>query len=307
MTDLPLGVSAIVVSWHTGPRLYECLNALAMSEDIDEIIVVDNGNPKGERARLDALAQEDARLSVHRGQGNVGFARGCNLGATRAAGQRLLFINPDAVLQPESIAAMIAAERGRRRPLIVGGRVVGLDGREQRGGRRDTLTPWSAFREFSGLTRLGRWSKSLGSMHHEHEDLPDEPIAVGAVSGAFMMIRADDFRDLGGFDGDYFVHVEDLDICRRAWDQGGAVVFAPQAWVRHEGATSPASAVRVAWYKGKGFANYFRKFATTDAARRTANLSAPFIVGAAVLQGLARSVTAPRKQRAPTPYESFEE
>jgi GT2 family glycosyltransferase len=218
-----------------------------------------------------------------------------------------LFINPDAVLQPGSIAAMIDAERGRRRPLIVGGRVVGLDGREQRGGRRDTLTPWSAFREFTGLTRLGRWFSGFGSMHHEDKELPEEPISVGAVSGAFMLIRADDFRELGGFDGDYFVHVEDLDICRRAWETGGAVVFAPKAWVRHEGATSPASAVRVAWFKGKGFANYFRKFAKTDRDRLIARASAPFIVAAAVLQGFARSLVSPRKQRAPTPYESFRE
>ncbi len=282
-------VAAVIVSWRTGPLLFKCVEAALSAPDIDEVILVDNGNPRETRARLitTAAARKDFRIVW--GQGNVGFSKGCNLGARHARSERLLFLNPDAVIEPGAALRLAEAGESAPRPWIAGGRVLGADGREQRGARRGALTLWSAFVEFAGLTALGGVHSAFRTIHYQDDPTPELPSRVSAVSGACLMMRADDFRAIGGFDERYFLHVEDVDLCRTAREHGGAVVFTPQAVVVHEGSTSPASSVKIAWYKGVGFAKYFIKFSHCAPSRAVALLAAPVVVVAALLAGVARS------------------
>ncbi|MCG8443234.1 MAG: glycosyltransferase family 2 protein, partial [Caulobacterales bacterium] len=245
-----------------------------------------NGNPEAARARLAARAAGEARLSVLSGHGNVGFARGCNLGAAAASAELLAFVNPDAILERGAAARLAETGAGLARPWIVGGRVLGLDGREQAGSRRDLPTPWRLFVQATGLSALAPRCKAFRPMHHEGEPVPDGPIEVGAVSGAFFLMRRDDYDALGGLDEGYFAHVEDIDLCRRVWDAGGRVVHEPRARVRHEGATSPASPARIARLKGAGFARYFRKFAGGPVRGAFAWAGGPLIVAAALAVGV---------------------
>lgn len=288
-------VAAVIVSWRTGPLLFQCLEAAFAAPDIDEVVLVDNGNPRETRVRLLSAAAARKDFRIVWGQGNVGFARGCNLGAEHARSSRLVFLNPDAVVAPGAVARLAEAGEDLPRPWLVGGRVMGPDGVEQRGARRGDITMWSAFVEMTGLTRLGLLHSAFRSVHYENDPLPEAPMEVPTVSGAFLMMRADDFRRLGGFDERYFVHVEDVDLCRRVREDGGQVVFAPHAVVVHEGATSPVSSVRVGWYKGLGFAKYFMKFARRAGGRTAAIIMAPIIIGAAIVHGAVRTYS--RKDR----------
>lgn len=280
-------IAAVIVSWRTGPRLFACLEAALAAPDLAEIVLVDNGNPPDVAARLDALARASAKLVLLRGQGNVGFARGCNMGAAQARAERLLFLNPDAVIAPGAAALLARAIEDRPRPAIAGGCVCGLDGREQRGARRRRVTLWGAFVEMSGLVALARLSPVFAPVHLESEPPPAGPVETGVVSGAMLLARAADFAALGGFDEGYFLHVEDVDLCRRAWEAGGAVVYVPDARAVHEGATSAASPLRVAWHKGLSFARYFRKFARGPG-RLAAWLLTPVVIAAALVQGVVR-------------------
>jgi len=283
MSTVPAGgvpIAAIVVSYRTGARLFSCLDAALAAPDIARIVVVDNGNPSADEARLDALAAQHDALTVLRGAGNVGFAKACNRGAASVAAEHLLFLNPDAVIAPGAAAALVAAGETHAHPWIAGGRIVDLEGREQRGGRRAAPTLKGALKAF-----LGRASDGV---HLENEPVPAGPVEVGAVSGACLAMRADDFAQLGGFDERYFLHVEDLDICRRAQLAGGAVVYVPGAEAVHEGATSDASSLFVEWCKGRGLARYFVRFADGPVAKAAAVLLSPVIVAAAVARGLIR-------------------
>lgn len=76
---------------------------------------------------------------------------------------------------------------------------------------------------------------------------------------SLMLISRDSFERLGGFDEGYFLHVEDLDICRRAEAEGGTVIYTPLASALHHGATSDAPALAVERHKGAGLSRYFRK------------------------------------------------
>ena len=116
-------ISAVTVSYQTGPVLRDCLDALIAAPEISEIVLVDNGNPPEVEAWLDERAAAEPRLKLVRGQGNVGFGRACNVGAKRASGDVLLFVNPDVVLASGAAASMQAALAGLDGPALIGGDV----------------------------------------------------------------------------------------------------------------------------------------------------------------------------------------
>lgn len=261
-----MAVSAVIVTYRTGAALWDCLAALENEAIVRERIVVDNGNPPDAEARLRELAAADA-LTLIEGQGNVGFAAACNMGAARANDNMLLFVNPDVTLAPGAAARMAETLAGAHAPAIVGARLTDAQGREQRGARRDRLTLRSALVSFTGLSVLG-----FRDMHRERDPVPAEAIEVGAVSGAAMMLRRADFEALGGFDEGYFLHVEDIDLCRRAADAGGQVLFEPRAAGVHARSSSDAPASFVARCKARSFGRYFRKYARNGVERVLAAL-----------------------------------
>ena len=270
-------VSAIVVSYRTGEVLIDCLAALEADAEIDEIILVDNGNPPETLAKVAAQKAASRKLQVIGEGENRGFAAGVNLGARHATGDRLLALNPDAILQPGAIAALEMARAIGAEPMVVGGRIFGADGREQRGGRRRRLTLGTAAGTFLGLSRLARLHASIKSINRHDEPPPSGPVSMGAVSGALMYMSRAGFDRLGGFDEGYFLHVEDLDLCRRAEAEGGSVIYTPLASALHHGGTSDAPSVVIERHKAAGLARYFGKFARTPAERVLAALLGPAI------------------------------
>lgn len=246
MTDT--GVSAIVVSYRTGPRLRDGLYALKSDPEVNEIVLVDNGNPPDDAAWIDELAAHTPELLVVRPGENLGFGRAANLGARTATGEFLIFINPDAMIRRGSVSALQRAAEHQPMPCLVGGRIFGVDGMEQRGGRR---------RELNWLTALGLKSWAL-----ERDPPPAGPVPMPVVSGAFFAMPKDEFLALrGGFDEAYFLHVEDVDLCRRVRAAGGSVIYQPVAGALHYGATSDVPSAVVQAHKARSLKHYFRKFA----------------------------------------------
>jgi len=277
-------VSAVVVTYRNDACLWSCLEAALAEPEIGQVVVVDNGNDAEVSAEL-RQRSADVRVRLIEGQGNVGFSRGCNLGAAAADGDWLLFLNPDLTLRPGATAMLLQAAAGLRTPAVVGGRLFDQAGAEQRGGRRAVITPWRAAVAFSGLHRLGRLHPAFADPHWERQPAPPGPIPVGAVSGALLLMRTRDYRALGGFDEGYFLHVEDLDLCRRALDAGGEVVFQPAAEGVHIGCASDASSMFVERCKAQGFARYFRRFARTPGERAAAALLTPLLYGLFLARG----------------------
>lgn len=279
-----MSVSAIIVSFFTGPALKECLKAVRECAGIDETIVINNGNTAEIENWLNDLANRHNDVSIVCGLGNIGFGKACNRGAALARCDTLLFLNPDAVLQVGALTNMASALEKAETGSIAGARLVNKDGSEQRGGRRGRLTPWSALVGMTGLTRLERLHPIFADMHQEREPVPEAPIDVHAISGACMLMGKETFEHLSGFDEGYFLHVEDLDLCRRVRAQGGKVIFVPDAQVVHYGSTSKARRLVVDWHKAKGLTRYFYKFAHSPWERLGACLIAPPIIAAVMLR-----------------------
>ena len=244
-------ISAVIVSYQTGPRLKECLYALLSDPGGDEIILVDNGNPDAMTAWLEDFASGHAPVRVLSVHVNIGFGAGINRGVEAAQGPHILVINPDAVLRRNSLPGMQAVAETVQAPWIIGGKIYNLDGREDRGGRRKALTLGRAMTSFIGWNT---WTL-------ESQPPPEGPVDMPVISGAFFLTSKASMAALEGFDEAYFLHVEDVDLCRRCTEQGGRVIYDPRAGALHYGSTSAAPSKTVQAHKADSLAYYFRKFA----------------------------------------------
>ncbi len=276
-------VSVVMVVYMTGAALQESIERVLGDPLVDELVIVDNGSTGEDAARLKALADCNSRVVLLSGHGNIGFARGANLGARTAKGDILVFLNPDAFLRPRCIAELAREIAERPAPCIVGGRVLNADLTEQRGARRGDITLVNALLSLSRLAeKVPAWRRH--NVHWEGEPAPDQITAVPTISGACFCMRREDFDSVGGFDEKYFLHVEDVDLCWRVRRAGGEVLFHPKAEVIHLGHTSLTSPLRVEFHKGVGLARYFRKRAVGVGQHLTAWLLSPIVVGAAIVR-----------------------
>jgi GT2 family glycosyltransferase len=281
--ESPPRVSVVVVVYMTGAALGESLAWALKDAGVHELLVVDNGSTAEDLLYLRQLAERDERVVLLTGQGNIGFARAANLGARTATGEVLVFLNPDAFLQPDCVARLVAEIEMRPSPCVVGARVLNTDGTEQRGARRGDITPFNALLSLSGLARQRALKRF--EVHWEGERLPDAAVEVPTISGACFCMRREDFDAVKGFDEKYFLHVEDVDLCWRVRKAGGEVLFHPKAEVVHLGHTSHVSPLRVEFHKGVGLARYFRK-RSTGAGWLAAWALSPLVVAAAVVRPL---------------------
>lgn len=256
-----VATSLIMVVFRTGPALEESLARVLGDTGVDEFIIVDNGSTREEAGYIDAAAARDQRVTVLRGQGNVGFARGANMGAQAAHGAMVVFLNPDAFVQPGCLSALAETLEGRPAPCLVGARVMDHDGGEQRGARRGEVTPVTTLLSLTRLSKLRIFQRY--EIHHEDEAPGEDAMPVPTISGACFAMRRFDFLEVGGFDVGYFLHVEDVDLCWRVRGSGGSVLFQPKAMVVHLGSTSRTHPMKVEFHKGVGLARYFRKRADT--------------------------------------------
>ncbi len=252
------GVSAIVVSYFTGPLLTRCIASLQSQAEISQIIIVDNGNVEGEVERAANQPDGDKVVEILSGHGNIGFAAACNLGAKRASGAFLLYLNPDAVMPAGGVAQLLKDGASLRRPWLMAPKIVNPDGGEQQGSRRAALTPWRAFVEATRLYKIAPRHPYFRRFNLHKESCPDDVTPVSTISGACFFLPKDDFFLVGGMDERYFLHVEDIDLCIRFAKAGGEVYFNPNVEVTHFKSSSRVNSLRVEARKIASITRYFR-------------------------------------------------
>lgn len=199
-----------------------CLRSALAEPWIDDLIVVDHGNAAVVSSALRALQLDRRDVSVVSAAPHASSAAAANLGAQAARGRWLLFLDSDVVLQRGGVARMAAAGGGARTPWIVGGRLTDLEGRDRRAARGGALNT------FSSIALAVDWPAPK-PRRRKKADLPTSATNVAAVSGAFMLIPRGDFQTLGCFDEAFVSDYADLDLCKRALDAGGSVLFQPDA------------------------------------------------------------------------------
>ena len=245
------GIAAIVVSHDSAETLDECLSRLRAAEGVAEIRVVDNDSRDGSVDIVQRHALADPRVRFIANPDNPGFAVACNQGAGDSHSPWLAFVNPDCLVETDSLARMHAHAEALEGALL-GADLVDEDGhRDAAARRRDP--------DFAAMLRDPSHAK-LGI-----EPDPSNPVqVVDAVSGALMLLPRTLFARIGGFDEGYRLHAEDLDLCRRARDAGATVACANDVRVVHvRGVSSRSRPLFVEWHKHRGFWRYFGKFEAT--------------------------------------------
>ncbi len=282
------GVTVIMIVFHTGKILFDSIGRVLNDPRVKQFVIIDNGSSDKVEHRLRDLESAHKHILLVQGQGNIGFAKAANLGAHLATQHWLVFLNPDALLQPHCIDRLIDAAEGRASPCIIGSRLLNMDLTEQRGARRGEVTPMTTL---MALTRLSKYVPGLRKyeVHFEDQALPNEPSVVPTISGACFAVSKRDFAKLKGFDTNFFLHVEDVDLCWRARKLGGTVLFHPKAEVVHEGHTSRVEPIFVEWNKGIGLVYYFNKRADTLWRKIYVWALAPLIIGVSIARAALRN------------------
>ncbi len=198
-------VSVIIVSYNSAARLPRCLASLGGA---DEIIVVDNASSDGS---ADVAAKLGARV-VESGA-NIGFGAGCNRGAAVAAGDHLLFLNPDASLTNGSLEALRQAARAYPDAAAFGARLEGEGG--------------------AARLQFQSYLEAQTRRHAPASAMPRGECCVGFLSGAALMVQRQAFEAVGGFDERIFLYYEDDDLCYRLRRLGRALIFVAEAEVVH--------------------------------------------------------------------------
>jgi len=222
------GVAVIVVNFRTGELTAAAVRSVLADPAVQEVVVVDNGSGDGSADFLRS-ALPGPRVQIVESPANLGFGGGVNLGVGAAGAPFLFLLNSDAVAQPgalDRLRRVLVEDAGAG---VVAPAVYLADG--------VTLQD-DAYGPIPVPGALLRTNPGRGS-----------DVAPGWVSGVAMMLRRDDFLALRGFDPDFVMYLEDVDLCRRIRASGMRVVREPSAAVVHLGGRSgTGGATRIGQY-----------------------------------------------------------
>lgn len=230
-----MDLSIIIVSWNVYEELAACLHSIRAASDdtyTQESIIIDNASTDGTPARI----RRDfpwARL-IEPG-GNIGFARGNNLGIDAASGRYLLFLNPDTEVVGDALFRLTAYLDQNPGVGVVGPRLLNPDGSVQ-SSRRRFPTFWTAVFE---STWLEPFAPRRVLDRYYVRDIPDDAICeVDWVQGAAFAVRREVVEQVGAFDESFFMYSEELDWQKRIKLAGWRIVSLPAAQVIHHGGRS---------------------------------------------------------------------
>jgi len=230
--------SIVIVTFNSRSTIGDCLAPLVKMPHA-EIIVVDNDS-KDETALL--IAQDFPSISLMTLSDNIGFGRACNIGVAASSGAFVFFLNPDAVAAPHAITML--CEFLERHPMagVAGGRMLDPLGQPlQSMGDRPTLLSLVMDKPLGLLAKAiaprGIVRRILGNLSRKFR-LSSAPEKVAWVSGAALCCRRSTWEVIGGFDENFFLYYEDVDLCLRAAQAGWEVWHEPNAIVSHQSGAS---------------------------------------------------------------------
>lgn len=223
--------SVIIVAYNSCDFIPACLKSVrdACAGLDTEIIVLDNGSKEPILPEIKNFFPEVSWIDSKE---NLGFGKGCNLAEKHATKPYLFFINPDTIVSRDSFTKVLEFMESHPESGTVGCRILNEDGSIQWACRRSFPTIISAVSKTIGLAALFPKSKLLASYNMTYAD-PDEVTEVDAISGSFFCIRRDVYEKLKGFDEDFFMYGEDLDLCFRTKQMGLKNYYTPSTNILH--------------------------------------------------------------------------
>jgi GT2 family glycosyltransferase len=213
-----MDLSVIIVSHNVKTYLEQCLHSLGRaSEGIDtEVWVVDNASTDGTAAWLPETFPGVRLMALEE---NIGFAKANNLLLPLVSGKHILFLNPDTLMQEDCLKKCLAFMDGHKDAGALGVRMINGFCTYLPESKRGMPGARASFYKMSGLAERYPRHPVFAAYHLGHLD-PRSTQAVPVLSGAFLMVRAEVIRKTGGFDEQFFMFGEDIDLSYRIRQAG---------------------------------------------------------------------------------------
>lgn len=247
--------AVIIVNYRTKELTENAVLSVLAEVDVTEVIVVDNASGDDSARHLRSTLR-DERVRVVEATTNGGFGAGANLGVDACRSSLVLILNSDATLHPGSLGVLVTALLADDAVGLIAPAVL----------RAEDALPQPA--AFGRLPR--RWEIQLPGVFRRRVGKGGP---VEWVTGVAMLLRTSDFRSVGGFDEDFKMYFEDLDLCRRIRARGQVVQCVAAAQVTHMGGKSWQSSREQAHRYHVSRAIYARKLGATAFEVRLISLS----------------------------------
>ena len=226
-----MDLSIIIVNYNVKEFLQNLLHSIdkALQNLSSEIIVVDNASDDGS---VEWIKSKFPSVKLIENKTNLGFGKANNQALKIAEGKYLLLINPDAIVSEDTFTKMIDFLEGQKDAGLAGCKILNPDGSLQLACRRSFPGPWTSFCKVTGLSNFFPNSKMFARYNLTYLN-ENQTYEVDAISGSFMMLKRVVYEKLGGFDEQFFMYGEDLDLCYRVQKAGYKVFYVHTTQVIH--------------------------------------------------------------------------
>lgn len=218
-----IDISIQIVNYNTKKYLFTCIedaiSDLAGTKISYEILVIDN-NSQDDLSDLEDK-YKDSQVKFFYSKENKGFGAGHNFLSKKTESEYLLILNSDIeFLEKNTISRLLCEIKSNKKIKVIGPKLLTSENKPQE---------W----DHGELRGLRAWiANKMGGSYWK---IRQKVMASAWVSGAFFLIRSDIFKDVGGFDENFFLYKEEEDLCLRIRKMGGQIVYEPDVKVMHYG------------------------------------------------------------------------
>lgn len=225
-----MDLSIVIVNYNTKKLTEQTIQSVIQGTHTlsYEIIVVDNSSEENERY----TPEEGQPVILIPNVENKGFGHACNLGSKQAIGDAVLFLNSDTILHEGALDSSVHYLKEHKEIGALGIRTLLEDGSLDHGCKRGFPTPVNALYYYLGMDKRHPDSKKYGAYRQTFVD-EHQTSEVDAVSGSFLLMPREVLALVGGFDEEFFMYGEDLDLCYRIKKKGYRVMYYADVWMTH--------------------------------------------------------------------------
>jgi GT2 family glycosyltransferase len=227
-------LSFVIVNYNLAVEIENCLNSIfTVIADLSfEVIIVDNNSPD---KKIYETQKKFKKKNIHFYflDENIGFGKGCNFGFSKTNGKYVCFLNPDTIISDPIFLPII--------DLFEKDNTIGIIGPRQM--LRKKIFDFSAgfypniFFELFNLFWIGTFLEALIVFLYTKVKT-GKYFELDWILGAAIFIRADLFKQIDGFDKEYFMFFEEVDLCKRVSENGFKIIYYPKLKINHIGSVS---------------------------------------------------------------------
>lgn len=236
-----IDLSIIILNFNTKEYLKDCLRSIQESDTNGytyETIVVDNASKDGSAEEIRNTQYTIPNLTIIENKKNLGFAAGNNVGVKRSTGCYVLFLNPDTVLEKNTLKEMIKFMDSHKQAGAATCKLLLPSGELDESCHRGFPRPWNALSHFSGLEKIFPHSRIFSGYLLGYLD-KNKTHQIDSATGAFLLVRRQVGEQIKWWDESYFMYGEDLDFSYRIKEKGWQIFFVPMVKILHyKGASS---------------------------------------------------------------------